>query len=308
MQAHLDLYTDELIDRGLSPEDARRQARLRFGNPRVKREDADDAQRLPILDWLARDVRYACRVLRRSPAFACTAILTLAIVIGANTAVLSLADRLLLRPPPYPHADELAVGEWHRHWPKGDSADTSLDGAMWQALKDQVPSVEAALYSSGLGRGVNLVIGGTATIVRQQRVSTGFFRVLRIEPLLGREFLPEEDRAGGRAVVVLGYELWQRAYQGNPGILGQTITLKGEPYEVIGVMPAAFRSLADAQVWTPLRPSTSGEGGGTNFGNVLRRRPGASWARVTAEMSGFSREIFRSVGLRPEATYWMTRK
>jgi len=306
MQAHLDLYTDELIDRGLSPEDATRQARLRFGNPRVKREDADDAQRLPILDWLARDVRYACRVLRRSPAFASTAILTLAIVIGANTAVLSLADRLLLRPPPYPHADELAVGEWHRHWPKGDSADTSLDGAMWQALKDQVPSVEAALYSSGLGRGVNLVIGGTATIVRQQRVSSGFFRVLRIEPLLGREFLPEEDRAGGRAVVILGYELWQRAYQGNPGILGQTITLKGEPYEVIGVMPAAFRSLADAEVWTPLRPSTSGEGGGTNFGNVLRRRPGASWARVTAEMSGFSREIFRSVGLRPEATYWMT--
>src|SRR4029450_5930271 len=108
MQAHLDLYVDELVARGRSPEDARREARLKFGNPRVKLEEIHPMTRVPVVESIWRDVRLALRVLRRTPAFTITAITTLALVIGANSAVFSLADRLLIRPLPYPAPEQLA--------------------------------------------------------------------------------------------------------------------------------------------------------------------------------------------------------
>lgn len=307
MRAHLDLSTDELIDQGRSPDAARREARLRFGNPRVKLEEAAEMHRLAIVDSLSRDLRYAWRMFLRAPAFTFTALATLAVVIGANSAVLSLADRLLFRALPYPDADRLAVAEWHRGSARGPSSGTSLDGAMWEALRDNVPSVEAALYSAGFGRRVNLVVGQAATVVTQERVSASFFHVLGVAPARGRGFTPEEDRAGGPAVAVLSHGLWQREFSGAADILGRKILLKGEPFEVVGVMPPEFEAPGvSADVWTPLRASRTGEGGGTNFENVIRLRDGATWAAATSEMARFSRETFSSIGLPRDAWVWMS--
>ncbi|HET9371321.1 MAG TPA: permease prefix domain 1-containing protein, partial [Vicinamibacterales bacterium] len=119
MRAHLDLYVEELVGRGLSHDEAMRRARLEFGNPRVKLEQAADRHRLPIADALGRDLRYAFRVLRRTPAFTITAIATLALVIGANSAVFSLADAILIRSLPYPEPDRLAVVRYTETVPQG---------------------------------------------------------------------------------------------------------------------------------------------------------------------------------------------
>jgi predicted permease len=122
-------------------------------------------------------------------------------------------------------------------------------------------------------------------LIAPQRVSAGYFRVLGVSPALGREFTRDEDRAGGATVTVLSDRLWRSAFNADPAVLGRTVLLKGEPHEVIGIMPASFRTSADADLWTPLRPNTNGEGANPNYGIVLRLKDGVSWAQASAEMS-----------------------
>jgi predicted permease len=292
MQAHLDHAVRHYVERGLSPDEARRQARLRFGNPRAHRERVADLTGVPLADTLARDLSYAVRMLRRTPAFSATVIITLALVIGATSAVFSLADAVLLRALPYPQPDRLAVIEPRTTSPRDDYTGDAVDGAMWEAVRDRVRTLDAAVGVDG-ATGVNFVSGTTASFVQQQRVGAGFFRVLGVPPLLGHEFTPDDDRPGGPAVAVLAHDFWQRMFQGRADVLGRSILLRGRPYEVIGVMPSGFRSIGDADVWTPLRPDTHGEGGGTNFMMIARLRPNASWEQATAELATLGPEPFR---------------
>jgi hypothetical protein len=136
MRAHLDLFTEQLMDRGVAPEEAARQARLRFGNPRVKLEEIRDMNRLPILESLWRDARYAVRILARTPAFTVTAVVTLALVIGASTAVLSLADTLLWRPLPFPEPDRLAGIIRVETKDAVTTTTPAMDGAMFEAVRE----------------------------------------------------------------------------------------------------------------------------------------------------------------------------
>src|SRR5262249_40639433 len=145
MRAHMALLFDELVARGKTVEDARREARLAFGNPRVKLEEVDEMNRLPLVETLWRDVKYAVRVLRRTPAFSLTAIATLALVIGANTAVFSLADALLLRPLPLPHPEQLGVLQVEGKTTKGSGQWESHDGTTWEVVRDGVTAVDVAV-------------------------------------------------------------------------------------------------------------------------------------------------------------------
>ena len=299
MRAHLELHIEELIGRGWSEADAAREARLRFGNPRAKLEAVSDAQRLPLIDTLWRDARYAVRVLRRTPAFTATAIATLALVVGATTAVFSLADALLWRPLPYPEADRLAMIVWHERSSRGESTMPYTDGAMWEAARDRAPSLETAVL--GGSGGANLVVNGTAAFIRMGRASEAYTRVLGVSPARGRWFTPEEDRAGGPAVAVLSHAAWQRYFGGDPGIVGRAILLRGEPHQVVGVMPAGFIGTAEADLWTPLRPSATGEGGGTNYFVIARLAPGTTWGQAEGELRAVAPEAFRLLGL-PEGT------
>lgn len=285
LRAHIAQHTDDLVAGGVAPAEARRQATILFGNPRVWREEIDDMQRLPFLETFGRDLRYADRVLRRAPGFTLTAVATLALVIGANTAVFSLANALLLTPLPFPESDRLVVATLTFASPRGTSTGASIDGATWAALAASPLGEDAAVFTNWTA-GVNVVVNRQARFVEQQRVGAGFFRVLGRTPIIGREFTAKEDVPGGPAVAVLSHALWVRGFNGDPSILGQTILLRGEPWQVIGVMPEGFRGTTDADVWTPLRPGTTGEGGGTNYAAVARLPTGMSVATASAQMPG----------------------
>ncbi|TAK17804.1 MAG: ABC transporter permease [Acidobacteria bacterium] len=296
IEAHVDLATEHYVEQGMAPDAARRKARLRFGNPRAHRERVDDLNRLPILDALRLDLRYAVRMLRRTPAFTIAAVATLAIVIGANTAVLGVVDHVLVRKLPFPDPDRLALVATNRHAPTASDHDTWIDGTMWEAVRDRVTVADRAAFVSGSG-GVNFNTGSTAVLVKQQRVGAGFFRVLGVAPLHGREFSADEDVKGGPRIAVLSFPLWRTAFGGDPTIVGRSMTLRGEPYTIVGVMPSGFRGIDDVDVWTPLRASREGEGGGTNYQAVVRLSPGATWEQLAAELRAVSSpELFASMG------------
>ena len=186
-----------------------------------------------------RDLRYAVRVLLKSPAFTITAVLTLALCIGANTAIYTVVDRVLLRPLPYPQPERLA--QVVTRFDGGGIGEIGQTGATWEALRDGVTSLDLATTSGGFGSvGVNIVVGRHAEYIAQQRVSAGFFRVLGVAPALGREFTADEDRANGPAAVILSHTLWTRLFNGDPAAIGRTLTLRGEPYTIVGVMPSGF--------------------------------------------------------------------
>ncbi|MDQ3169307.1 MAG: ABC transporter permease [Acidobacteriota bacterium] len=284
IDAHLAHMADDLRARGLSADDARHRARVRFGNPTLVREEIYQMNSIPVLETIARDARYAARMLRRSPGFAATAILTLAVAIGANAAVFSLVDAVLLRPLPYPKPGQLANPELRVVTPRGSGTQNAIDGATWQAFTRHVTSADAAVYSDWRA-GVNLSAAGQALNVDQARVSAGYFRVLGVAPALGREFTAEEDREGGPSAVILSHSLWQRALGGNPSVLDTTILLRGEGHRVVGIMPEGFRGTSDVDLWTPVRPSVTGQGGGTNYMALFRVKEGASWPAVEAELA-----------------------
>jgi putative ABC transport system permease protein len=311
MRAHIDLFVEELVDRGVPADEAERQARLRFGNPRAKLEEIHDMNRIPFVEAIWRDARYAIRILLRTPAFTFTAVTTLALVIGATTAVLSLADALLWRPLPFPEPEKLA-GIIRVETRNGATTTTpAVDGAMFEAVRDRVPSLDVAVMGSG--GGVNLVLNGTPVYASHFRVSEGFSRVLGVAPARGRWFNAEEDRAGGPAVAVLSYQAWHRYFAAAEDVIGRSVLLRGEPHQIVGVMPAGFRSLDGTafDLWVPLRASTSGEGGGDNFWTVARLKPGASWAQAGAELVAVrddafrlqrqSQEVTRDLGVQPIA-------
>jgi hypothetical protein len=224
------------------------------------------------------DLTFAWRTLRKNPGFAATAILTLALAIGANTAVFSLIDAVLMRPLPYAEPDRLGtltrsvtIGGVTRVEPL--SAHT---GAVWEAVRDHATTVRAAVFSTANAR-VNLVAGDQALAVRQQRVGAGYFGVLGVSPSLGREFAADEDVPGGPAVTILSERLWRALFDGDRAVVGRTILLRGEPHTVVGIMPDTFRSMTEADLWTPLRPDRTGEGSGTNYmviPNWTSARPG----------------------------------
>ena len=237
-----------------------------------------------------RDLRYAVRVLLKSPAFTITATLTLALCIGANTAIYTVVDRVLLRPLPYPQPERLA--QVVTRFDGGGIGEIGQTGGTWEALRDGVTSLDLATTSGGFGSiGVNMVVGHHAEYVTQQRVSAGFFRVLGVAPARGREFTADEDRAGGPAAVILSHELWTRLFDGDPAAIGRSLTLRGEPYTIVGVMPGGFTSGEPIDAWTPVRACRSCEGGGQNYAILARLRPNALWAQADAEVGGIGEPV-----------------
>lgn len=227
------------------------------------------------------DLRFALRLIGKNWAFSLTVAAILALCIGANSAVLSVVNAAMVQPLAYPQPERLAqVVAIYR----GEQVDDSHDGTTWETTRDRASFIYSAAFGGGW-TGVNMGVNGTGVYVQQQRVSAGFFRVLGIAPEFGREFNDIEDSAGGPAAVVLSHALWKNYFNGDPSTVGRSILLRGEPHTVIGVMPASFRSNTEADLWTPLRPSRTAEGSGTNYGVIARLRPDVSWTQASAQLA-----------------------
>jgi predicted permease len=236
------------------------------------------------------DLRYAFRLIRQSWGFSLTVIAILALCIGANTAVLAVVNGAMLRPLPYPQPERLMQVIVRYQHEGASSAYDSHDGRTWFAIRNGAPSLDAAVYSDWI-TGVNLGVAGNGVYVKQQRVAAGFFRVLGVRPMVGREFTADEDRSGGPAAVVLSHALWHKYFHDDAGVIGRGVLLRGEPFTVVGVMPAGFRTDSKADLWTPLRPSTTGEGGGSNYTIIARINDGATRQQASAQLNSLVPEL-----------------
>ncbi len=244
IEAHLQLEIERLQEEGLNEEEARAAARCAFGNVMQAQERFYESGRWLWWDRLRQDVRFGLRMLAKSPGFTAVAVLTLALAIGANTAIFSVVDAVLLRPLPFRDPARLVWAT--EHFAFGPSTVVSADFPAW---KDRNHVFEEIAASGGTS-GANLTGIGQPARVTVTNVTTGLFSMLGVQPVAGRAFLAEEGKQGREHVAVLSETLWRNSFGADPRIIGETIRLDGAGYLVVGVMPASLRPQAD--VWTPL--------------------------------------------------------
>jgi len=252
LRYHIEQQTEQNIRLGMSPEDARHAARKAFGGVEQAKERSRDARGVKWIEDLCQDLRYGSRMLVKNPGFTLIAVITLALGIGANTAIFSVINAVLLRPLPYPEPDRLVFiyNSLRGPYPK-----LGLMEAEYLRLRDQARSLEdVSLYTSttytltGMGE-PERISSGTA--------SGDFFKLLGARMALGRTFRLEEEPAGQDKVVILSHGLWRRKFSANPGVIGQSLILDGRSYTIVGVLPRGFKSPLELQadqaveLWTP---------------------------------------------------------
>jgi predicted permease len=236
------------------------------------------------MDTLEQNLKFAVRQLWRNPGFTVTVILTLALSIGANTAIFSIVNALILKSLPYSHPERMGTIYTRVTGARASDERHKINGEQWELLRDNVPALISAV-ASGRTSGVNLQAGSRVQYLHAGRISEHYLDVLGIHPVAGRNFSDVEDRVHGPKSAILSYSLWRNTFGSNPNILGQGILLKGEPYTVIGVLPEGATTPLNADLYTALQPSQEGEGGGTNFEVITRLRDGATWQEADGEIN-----------------------
>jgi len=248
MRLHREFREQAQIELGLSPKEAHYAVQRRFGNDLVLREESRDMWGWNWLEHLVQDVRYGLRQLRRNPGFAAVAVLTLALGIGANTAIFSVVNAVLLRPLPYTEAERLVTLDETGELQAGMGMSVAyLDFRDWQRENHSFTQLAAFLgddFILSLPEGTEYLHGRDA--------SADLFSVLGLRFALGRAFLPEEDRQGGRPVAIISHHFWQQHFNGSSTVLGQAVTLNDKAYTVVGVLPAGFRFVRESDVYVPL--------------------------------------------------------
>jgi len=233
---------------------------------------------------LGQNLRFSVRQLLRNPGFTVTVILTLALSIGANTAIFSVVNALLLKSLPYPHPERMGTIYTRFTAPIVSEERHHLNGEQWELLRDNVPSLISGVSATGIS-GVNLQAGEQVRYLHAGRVSAHYFDVLAIHPIVGRAFSDTEDRPHGPKTAILSYGLWRSVFGSDPNISGRNILLRGEPYTVVGVLPEDATIPLNADLYTALQASRDGEGGGTNFDVITRLRDGANWQQADSEIN-----------------------
>ncbi len=311
LESYVRIETDANIARGMPPAGARHAAQRKLGNPTLIREEIYRMNTVGFVDALGRDLRYALRSLRHNPMFTAIAILTLGIGIGANTAIFSVVNGILLKPLSYPHSDEL-VALVHAA-PGFKSVDMPSAPFLYFTYRQE----SRTFAGNGLWQSLPASVTGVAEPERIQtiQVTSEVLPLLGVEPLVGRVFSAQEDSPGRPLTAVLSYGYWQRRFGGDRSVIGRRLTLDGKAHEIIGVMPQRFRFLdTDADLFRPLQFDRSQVFLGLfGYGGIARLKPGVTLAQAAADVArmipiavesfppsaGSSREQFRSVGLRP---------
>lgn len=284
IREHVEEEIETLMENGLSREEATHTARRKFGNVTLIEERSREVWQWPRIESVWREAQYAVRQLWHNPGFTVTVILTLALSIGANTAIFSIVNALLLKNLPYAHPERMGTMFARTTGSESYDKQRTIDGEQWELLRDDVPSLISAV-SAMHGLGVNLQAGSHVQYVYEGRVSAHYFDVLAIHPLVGRNFSEDEDRPHGPRAAILSYGLWRAVFSAERDVMGENILLKGEPYTIIGVLPEGATTPLNANIYTALQPSREGEGRSSNFSAIMRLRDGATWQQADAELN-----------------------
>jgi len=286
VQAHLYLLFEENLRRGLSPEEAKRDAQLRMGNVTSLREKHRETRGLPFIDTLLQDLRYTFRILRRDFGFALFAVLIIALGIGASAIVFSVLNTLLLRPLPFKDAEKLV---WIAN-KKSVPEQTTQVGHILDAQESNKSFTELAAYYAYYNIGDRKLTGeGEPERLTAVPVSENFFHVLGVEPQAGRVFNADECRSGGPAAVILTDALWRRRFASSPEIVGKTVQLNGKPVRVVGVMPASFDFTSvfapgsRIDLFSPFQLTSETDHMGNTSAIVGRLKPGVTLEMAQAE-------------------------
>jgi predicted permease len=285
LTSHLAMRMEDNLACGVTPDEARRDALLRFGNPTATKERVTAMDAALTLESIRMDVRYACRRLTKSPGFAVTAILTFALGIGATTTIFSAAYALLLRSLPFQHADRI-IGIYETHPQIVGGAEVNfLDYQDWR--RQQTSFEQVAAYSGTSSDTMSLVMEDHGEQVHTVLASSNLFSLLGVAPLMGRTFVDQDDTPNANHVVVLSAEAWRRYFGGDRGILGRNITLNGVSYSVIGVLPPGGAYPTTGEFWMPLSLMDK-ESQTRRVGHTLdvlgRLKPGVDLAAARADM------------------------
>jgi predicted permease len=284
VRSYVDMVADERVAAGMSSSEARRTALAEFGGVEQVKQAVRERRAGTGVERLWQDVRYGVRQLRRNPGFTVTVVFTLALSIGANTAIFSIVNALMLKSLPYSHPERMGTIYTRISGSRVSDERHNLNGEQWELLRDNVPSLMSAISSGGTS-GINLQAGSQVQYLHAERISQHYLDVLGVRPVAGRNFSDIEDRAHGPKAVILSYGLWRSTFGSDPNIVGQAILLKGEPYTVIGVLAEGATTPQNADLYTALQASLKGEGGGTNFEVITRLRDGATWQQADAQIN-----------------------
>ncbi len=285
LATHLELHIADNLRAGMSPEEARRQALLKLGGLEQTKESIRELRGATAIESLFRNLRFGFRLLRKSPAFTAIAVLTLALGIGANTAIFSVVYATLLAPLPYPNPHQLVMV-----WSRVNGHNNSVSAGDYLDWKGQSSVFQDLIAMSG--DRFNLSISGHPEVMQARITTPGFFDMQGIPLALGRDFLPEEAQPGNEHVVIMTHHLWQQRFGSDPHILGQQIRLNGTPYTVVGVVAAGMSDRFESHLFLPLafKPEQINH----DFHWLLligRLKPGVTLQQANADMDSVTRHL-----------------
>jgi predicted permease len=293
LQSHLRMAASDRVERGESAERAQQAARREFGNVELVQQVTRDQWGWRWVEELLPDLRYGARLLGKNPGFTLVAVLTLALGIGANSAIFSVVNGVLLDPLPYPHPEQLVT--LHESKPNFEFGSISYPNFRdWQ--KDN-----RTFSSMAISRRIafSLTGVGEAEQVRARFISSGFFSTVGVNPILGRDLAPGEDEIGAAPLALISAGFWKRKFGSSPDVLGKSLTLDGRSYTIVGVVPANFdlflRSLQVAEIYVPIgqwnNPMLPKRGAGLGFHGIARLQPGVSIEQARADLSEVTRNL-----------------
>ena len=284
LQYHVQRKTEEYVEQGMTPKEARCAALRAMGGIEQRKEECRDAWRVGLIHNLNQDLQYGARMIRKTPGFSAVAVLTLTIGIGANTAIFSLLNAVLLEPLPYPDSDRLVqLMHFSPSWAPGQKTDSAAvpEFTVWREQKQVFQDVAA--YGA-IPFTVNLTGNEVPEQLRAVKVSEEYFRVFGVPIPFGRAFSPAEDRPGGRPVVMISHGLWHRRFAGDRSVVGKAVVLGGEPHIIIGVVGAGFLSEQQAELWLPLQADANSTSAAHMLRVAARLKPEVTLEQANTQM------------------------
>jgi putative ABC transport system permease protein len=283
LASHLQMHIEDNLRSGMTPEEARRQALIKLGGLEQVKEECREARGIRFIEELAQDLRYGLRQLRRNPGFAAVAVITLALGIGATTAIFSVIDGVLLKPLPYPHPEQL-VALWLTA-PGINTKDLNPSLATYFVFRDQNRTFQDIGLYTGVSR--NVTGHGEPEHVAGLDVTYGLLRTLGVRPMLGRSFAWSDDEPGSPDTVMLTYGYWRHKFGGDRAVIGKALNVDGKLRQIIGVLPQSFQfGDTDLALLIPLQSDCAKQFlGGFMFDGVARLKPGVTLAEADADVA-----------------------